>query len=471
MNRPVATARSIAVFTQGSTLRHVLVMTATGSIGLIAIFVVDLLSLLYIARLKDPALTAGIGFATQILFFTISINIGLSIAVSALVARSIGANDRPRAQRLAASGLVHTLVFASAVALVMFPFRRELLTFIGATGQPLEVADQFLAWTLPTNQLMAFGMVLSGILRAAGDARRSMYVTLFGAIVTAIADPILIIGFDLRIWGAAISTNLARLTWVAIGLWGCLHAHGLIARPERKAIMRDLGPLMKIALPAILTNIAAPVANAYSVRAMADFGQAAVAAGTIIDRVAPVAFGVLFAMSGAVGPIIGQNFGAGLFQRVRSTLTNCFGFIAVYVVSVWALLFLAQDSIVWLFSATGETERLVRFFCDWGAAAWIFLGCIFAANAAFNNLDKAMLSTVFNWGRATLGTIPFVTLGAHWYGPEGVLMGIVAGASLFGLGAIASAYGVVGAVAKRRGARPDDPVSSGRPPGDPTIST
>ena len=83
MNSPVAVPRPVAVFTQGSILRHVLVMTATGSIGLIAIFVVDLLSLLYIARLKDPALTAGIGFATQIRFVTISINIGLSIGEAA----------------------------------------------------------------------------------------------------------------------------------------------------------------------------------------------------------------------------------------------------------------------------------------------------------------------------------------------------------------------------------------------------
>lgn len=61
-----------------------------------------------------------------------------------------------------------------------------------------------------------------------------------------------------------------------------------------------------------------------------------------------------------------------------------------------------------------------------------------------------MLSTAFNWGRATLGTIPFVTLGANWYGPEGVLLGIVAGATILGLGAVASAYGIVKSLSNRR---------------------
>jgi ABC-type nitrate/sulfonate/bicarbonate transport system permease component len=83
--------RAPAIFTQGSLLRHVAVMTGTGSIGLVAVFAVDLLSLIYVSWLGDASLTAGIGFASQVLFFGISINIGLSIAGSALVARALGA--------------------------------------------------------------------------------------------------------------------------------------------------------------------------------------------------------------------------------------------------------------------------------------------------------------------------------------------------------------------------------------------
>ena len=78
-------------------MRHVVVMTATGSIGLVAIFVVDLLSLLYISWLGEPALTAGVGLATIVLFFAISINVGLMIAVGALVSRALGAGDPARA--------------------------------------------------------------------------------------------------------------------------------------------------------------------------------------------------------------------------------------------------------------------------------------------------------------------------------------------------------------------------------------
>src|SRR6202042_322921 len=101
----VAPAVQRAVFTEGSTLRHVAVMTATGTIGLMAIFVVDLLSLFYVSRLGDQALKAAGGYASQVLFLSVAINIGLTIAISATTARALGAGDRPKAQRMAASGL------------------------------------------------------------------------------------------------------------------------------------------------------------------------------------------------------------------------------------------------------------------------------------------------------------------------------------------------------------------------------
>ena len=448
MSAPIA-HKPRAVFTEGSTLKHLLVMTLTGSVGLMAIFIVEFFSLLYISWLNNPSLTAGIGFGGQVMFFAVSVNIGLSIGVSALVSRALGAGEVGSARRLATTGLVHATIASSLFSALLFPFRTELLQLLGASGGALEAARLFLDWTLPTIPLMGLGMALAAILRAVGDAKRAMYVTLFGAISTAVIDPVLILWMNQGIVGAAIAVNIARLVWVVVGMWGCVYVHRLLAPPTRAATARDLAPLLRIALPAILTNFAAPVAMAFAVRTNAQFGEAAVAAGAIIDRVVPVAFGVLFAMSGVVGPIIGQNYGAKLYGRVRSTLTNCFAFSAIYACLMWLVLALSAPAVVWMFSAKGETAILVTFFCTWGAMAWAFLGCLFAANAAFNNLDYAFLSTVFNWGRATLGTIPFVTLGALHFGAEGVIMGVTVGAAIFGVSAIVCAYWIAGRIEKK----------------------
>jgi len=83
-------------------------------------------------------------------------------------------------------------------------------------------------------------------------------------------------------------------------------------------------------------------------------------------------------------------------------------------------------------------------------SAWLFIGFLFVANASFNNLGYPFLSLLFNWGRATLGTIPFATIGAAYGGVEGGQLGIAFGAMIFGTSALITAYGVSGRLAKRQ---------------------
>jgi hypothetical protein len=80
--------------------------------------------------------------------------------------------------------------------------------------------------------------------------------------------------------------------------------------------------------------------------------------------------------------------------------------------------------------------------------AWVFLACLFVANVSFNNLGFPVLSMAFNWARATLGTIPFVTVGARYGGVQGGMLGFALGSAVFGLIAVATAYAVTWRLAK-----------------------
>lgn len=431
---------SQAVFVSGSTLRHVAVMTATASIGLVAIFVVDFLSLLYVSRLGRPEATAGVGYATIVLYLMISFNVGLMIAVTALTARALGAGDREGARRMAGSTLTLMALCGLGLSLVMLPLLPWLLPMLGAKGESLAVASSFLWIALPSNMLMALGMGLSGILRAVGDARRAMYVTLSGGLITAALDPLLIFGLGLGPDGAAWATVFSRLVFLAVGFHGAVKVHGMIARPRLAALRQDARPSFAIAAPAIMTNLANPIANACFFGIIARFGDQVIAASAIIDRLVPVAFGVLFALSGAVGPILAQNWGAQRYDRMRRALTDSVSFAAAYVGAAWLLLVLLRHQITALFSATGETAEIVEFFCLIAGPMWLFVGALFVANAAFNNLGMALYSTAFSWGRATLGTVPMAWLGALHAGPKGALVGAALGAVLFGIAAIATAY-------------------------------
>ena len=438
-----------AVFVEGPLLGHVLRMTVAGAVGLMAIFLVDLLSLLYVSRLGEAKLTAAVGFATQILFVTVSVNIGLSIAVTALVSRALGAGDRARARRLAASGLTHVALASALVVVVLWFAREPLLARIGAQGEVLSVASRYLAVTLPANVMLGLGMALSGVLRAVGDARRAMYVTLSGALVTAILDPVLIFGFGLGAQGAAIATVFARLALVVVGWRGAQGLHRLIAPPSAVAAREDARAVWAIAGPAILTNLATPVAMTWTMSVFAGFGAGAVAAFAIMDRVIALAYGPVFALSGSVGAILGQNLGAARIDRVGATMSICFRLAAGHALAMWAALWLGAPWIAQAFAAPPEAAALIPPFALWSGAGWVFVSLLFVANASFNNLGFPLLSTAFNWGRALIGVVPFVTLGGQLAGPQGAIAGVAFGSALFGAGAWAATGWVLRRLAKR----------------------
>ncbi|MBX9934675.1 MAG: polysaccharide biosynthesis C-terminal domain-containing protein [Methylobacterium sp.] len=456
-SRNSSTIQEPGRFLSGSILRHVLVMSATGSVGLMAIFVVDLLSLLYVSKLGDPRLTAAVGFATILQFFGLAINIGLMIAAGALVSRAIGAGERARARRLATSATVHGLLVAAVFVVVMLPLMRPALSWIGADAETLPIAERFLLIVLPSTLLMAPGMMFSGLLRAVGAARQAMYVTLGGGLVTAVIDPVLIFGFGLGVDGAAYATCVARATFALIGWWG-VRQHDLVGRPRLADIVADAPEMGRIALPAVLANLAPSVASAFIAHAIAQFGPVAVAGNVVIDRLTPVAFGGLFAMSGSVGPILGQNWGAGRFDRMREVLRSGALVTALYVGVVWAALVVLRHPLGNLFELTGTAADLFGFFCLVSGPVWFFVGLLFLSNAAFNNLGFPFLSTALNWGRSTLGTMPPALVGGALYGPDGVIAGVGIGSVAFGVAAIILAARTI-ATLERKG-RADTPPSA-----------
>lgn len=433
-----------AKFLDGSLFQHVAVMSFTASIGLMAVFFVDFVDMVFISMLGHAELAAAVGYAGSVLFFTTSLSIGVSIAAGALVARSLGRGETDVARRQATNTIAVGVLISIVFIAVVWMNLTTLTGWIGASGETQALAVGYLQIIVPSMPFMLAGMVGSAVLRAHGDAKRSMWVTIFGGLINAVLDPILIFGFDLELTGAAIASVVARLTMAAFGLGYVMKYYGGFTRLSLPAISVDFRPMMVIAVPAILTQLATPVGAAFVTRVMAGFGEEAVAGMAIVGRLTPLSFAVIFALSGAVGPIIGQNNGAGLQDRVRGAFRDALLFTLVMVVAVAVILFLLRAHIVTLFQATGLSQELIYLFCGPLALAFFFNGVIFVANSAFNNLGHPFYSTWINWGRNTLGTIPLVYIGAHWYGAAGVLIGQAAGGILFSVLAYLLALRVIG---------------------------
>ena len=425
-----------ARFLTGSLTRHIITMSLTAAVGLLALFVVDLVDMVFISMLGVAELAAAVGFAGSILFMTTSVSIGFSIAAGALVARALGEGLPERAGQVLTHVLVFGFVFAVGFAAAIFVSLPALTALVGATGETQALAMSYLRILIPTMPVLMIGMIASAALRAHGAANLSMMVTIIGGVVNAMLDPVFIFVLDMGLDGAAWASVAARLSIAGSAIWFLSSRYGGIPGANIPAVLKDFRTIAALAIPAMLANVATPVGSAYVTRAAAAFGEEAVAGMAIVGRVTPIAFALIFAMSGAIGPIIGQNFGAGRHDRVREAFRRAIGLCIAYVVPVVAMLFFLRAPIADLFNADGTARDLIYLFCGPLSLAWIFNGIIFIANASYNNLGHPFYSTWINWGRNTLGVVPFVALGAAVWGAEGVLIGQMAGGVLVALAAL-----------------------------------
>lgn len=420
-------------FLTGSTMGHVVRMTATGALGITFVFLVDAANLFWVSMLGDARMVAAIGFAFAIQFFSVSSGVGLMIGATALTSRSIGAGNRAEARRIAGSAVILAAVAQALVAGLVVAMRYPILEFAGAQGETLDLAARYLAITLPSLVVMAVGLVASGVLRAEGDGKRAMFVTLSSGSVSMVVDPLLIYWLELGLDGAASGLVLSRCIMMVAALFFATRVHDLIARPQPGDILRHMRPFLAIALPAILTQQATPFGNYVLTKVLSQFGDEAVAGWAVVGRLSVVVFGGVFSLSGAIGGIFGQNFGAGQYDRLTSTYRDAILFCLGYTLVAWALLVTAHPVIVTAFGLGPDGALVLWAFTHVGAGAFCFTGAFFVANAAFNTLGRPTLATGLTWIRDGVLTLPVAIWVAGQVGAVGVIyaqagLGVVMGA-------------------------------------------
>ncbi len=402
---------------------HVIKMTLAGTAGLIAVFLVDLIDFYFLSMLGEQEVAASIGFSGQLIMFSVAFSIGLSITVGVLAAKYIGANDEYRARNIITNIYIFALILIGLFTTFILIYLTDLLSFLGAKGRTLELAVIYSKPILLSSPIFALSLVSGGVFRAIGDAKSSMNMTFIAAIINLCLDPLFIFVFDMGVLGASLATVIARLGMFLFTLFMVFKVHKLIQKPQLNLFFKDIKLILKFAVPTILTNFATPLGGIFVLSTMAKFGDNAVAAYTFVGKIIPVAFAVLFALSGVVGPIIGQNLGAKRIDRVRNVLKDALLFTIIIVLTVSLFIFLIKDYMIVSFNLKQGSADLVLMFCSGFTLFFIFEGIIYCCNAVFNSLGHPIYSTYFNYAKIILGVIPFVWLLSANYGAKGVIIG------------------------------------------------
>lgn len=429
-------------------------MACTSALSLLAMFLVDILTLVYVSRLDDERLVAAVGLAKTLMFLNGAFASGVIIAAGALVSERIGKHAGKRLSRLVTHLLIMVIVVSAWVMLAEIAGMAPLSRLLGADNAAYELARPLIGMTLASSVPIALTQMCAQLLKAQGRVRLAMAVLLVGPLTLAVADPLFIFGMGLGLQGAGLSCVLSAIVSMAVSLAWVERYLGLSSRLNLRLFCLHAARTARVAIPAMLGNLAMPVGITYLMVTLSGLGASALAGMAVVDRVLQLGYCVYFALPTALVPIIAQNLGAGDDGRVRQAIGFTAKLVVLYGVALWVLLTLSGPLIADYFQLLNDGRSMLLAFCHFGAGLWILFGLDFIAQSVFLTSGRAWWVPTFGWLRGTLGTIPFVYVGAQWLGGSGALLGIWTGNALVALLAICTALMVVRRLFRQRAIAP-----------------
>jgi Na+-driven multidrug efflux pump len=271
----------------------------------------------------------------------------------------------------------------------------------------------------------ATSMVGTNLLRSAGNAAMPGIVMTVGSLLQVVFGPFLIFGWAglpaLGIEGAAWSFVLARLlSFMLCMYWISAREHLLVA--QLRGVLASARSILHVGLPATASNLVAPLSTGIVTRLLADFGHGVIAGFAVASRIEAVIAMVVIAVSTSVGPFVGQNWGAHLFDRVRSALKLCHGFCLAWGVASFVAMALSAQSLVAMINDEPEVIAAATTYLLIIPISLGFMGVMGVASACFNALGKPTPPLVLSLLRLVVVLIPLALIGRALAGYTGVFV-------------------------------------------------
>jgi putative MATE family efflux protein len=436
-------------YTEGSLNRAVFLLSVPMILEMVMESVFGVLDVYFVGRL-GPDAVASVGLTESFLAIVFAVAIGLSMSVTALVARRIGEKDPEAAAHTAVQAIALGVVGSLPFAIAAF-WSRELLGLMGAPASVIEIGWGYTAWMLGGNASIMLLFLINAVFRGAGDATVAMRSLWLANAVNIVLDPCLIFGLgpfpELGVTGAAIGTTVGRTVGVVYQLRALASPHGRLVI-ARRHLGLDRGVMLhlaKVSVGGIGQFLIGTASWLGLVRILTPFGAPALASYTIALRIIIVALLPSWGMSNAVATLVGQNLGAGKPDRAERSVWLVGLYNMAFLMAVMVVFLVWAEPLIAVFSSDPEVQalgatclRVVSY--GYGFYAW---GMVLVQ--AFNGAGDTMTPTWINLGCYWCFQIPLALVlarGLDW-GPDGVFFAITIAEALLA---------VVGLVVFRRGA-------------------
>jgi len=355
-------------FTEGSLRRAIVLLAIPMVLEMVMESLFAIVDVFWVAHLGANAI-ATVGLSESILMLVYCGAMGLSMAITAMVARRIGEKDSEGAAVATVQALVIAVSAAVVVAAAGIRFAPSLLAIMGASPEVIATGHYYAAVMLGSSLFIILLFVNNGVFRGAGDAAIAMRVLWLSNIINLILDPCFIFGLGpfpkLGVTGAAVSTTVGRSIGVVFQMWVLFSGNGRIKLEAAKFRVHwdVLKRLLRVAINGMFQYGVGQTSWMILVRIVSTFGSVAVAGYTIAIRI--IVFVILpsWGLSSAAATLVGQNLGANKPDRAEQS---------VWLTGRYNMMFLGAVAVVFIIFP----EPIIRLFTSDAAVIPYGVACL-----------------------------------------------------------------------------------------------
>jgi putative MATE family efflux protein len=310
---------------------------------------------------------------------------------------------------MAATGFFSAMIAGILVAAAGLAFLRPLGRLLGSTETILPYAVDYMRWILVGTPFMMSSLVLNNQLRFQGSAFYGMIGIASSAIVNIALDPLLIFGLKLGVAGAGWATIISQFVSFCLLLRACTQGSNIRIRFRNfKLKLFYYKMIVQGGLPSLARQILSSLAAICLNHAAQPYGDAAIAAMGVVQRVMMFGASAMLGFGQGFQPVCGFNFGAGLYKRVKEGFWFCVKFSVVALVAIAALGYSFAPQLIALFQDDPAVISFgiaaLRFQClTFPLQSWIIM-----ANMMQQSMGRTVPATFLSVARQGLFFIPMV---------------------------------------------------------------
>ncbi|MBW6470077.1 MAG: MATE family efflux transporter [Methanosarcinaceae archaeon] len=423
---------------EGPVAKTLFNMTLPMIVGMVGMVAFNLVDTFFVGKLGTQEL-AALSFTFPVVMVIGSLAMGIGIGASAVISQAIGRGDHYRVKRLTTDSLILSMLLVTFFVIFGLLTIEPFFSLLGATPEIIPLISEYMVIWYPGVLFLIIPMVGNNAIRATGDTKTPSAIMLVAVIVNVILDPLLIFGIGpfpmLGLAGAAIATVVARAITLVVAIWVLYYRDRMITLelPPVKTVINSWKSILYIGLPVAGTRVLYPIAVGFIIALVSSYGHEAVAAFGVGTRIEFFALTVIFSLSTVIGPFVGQNLGAGRYDRVKLGVKYSNVFSLIWGVGMFTILALTARPIASLFNDDPLVISITILYLWIVPIGYALFGVFQISTMTLNVLHKpghsAALMVVQMFGLY----IPLAYLGSYLFGLKGIFFAIVLAYSLTGI--------------------------------------